>query len=98
LRAESLHEVVDTVGFLAQPLAAIIVVEEQRLWIGLPGEAEGVGDVLVAKLLPEHRVSEPRSIIGNRLVDDVPGDDASAIMLRDRPDMVFKCRAQIVCG
>ena len=58
-----------------------------------PLHSTSVGDVLVAKFLPEHRVSESRSIVCDRLVDDVPCDDASPIMLRDRPDMVFKCRA-----
>ena len=98
LRAQPSHEVVNAIGFLVQPLPAIIVVEEQRLRICLAGQAEGVGDVLVAEFLSEHRIPEPRPIVGNRLIHDVPGHDASTIMFRDRPDVVFECQAQFCWG
>ena len=45
LRAQLSHEIVNAIRFLVQPLAAVVVVEEQRLRIGLAGEAEGISDV-----------------------------------------------------
>ena len=76
LRAQPLHQVVDAIRLLVQALAAVVVVEEQRLRIGLPREPERVGDVLIAELLSEHGVPQPRPIVGDRFVDDVPGDHA----------------------
>ena len=98
LRAQPLHEIVDAIRLLVQPLAAIVVVEEQRLGICLPGQAEGISDVLIAELLSEHRVAQSRAIVGDRFVDDVPREDPSAIMFGDGPDVIFERHAQVGGG
>ena len=98
LRAQPLHQVVDAIRFRAQPLSAVIVVKEQRLGIGLPGQAEGIGDVLIAELLSEHAIPQPRPIVGNRLVHDVPRDHASAEMFADCSDVSLECGAEFRRG
>ncbi len=98
LRAKPLHQIVDAVRLLVQALAAVVVVEEQRLRIGLARDSERVGDVLIAELLPEHRIPQPRPIVGDRFVDDVPGDDAAAKVFGDRADVILERDAQIRRG
>ena len=77
------HEIVDAVRFGVQLLTTVVVVEQQGLRVGFMRQTEGLGNVPVAKLLPEHRIAQPAAIVGDRFVDNVPGEDLTAIVCGD---------------
>src|SRR5207249_4302231 len=64
-RQQVLQQRVDAVRFRAQALAAIVVVEEERLSVGGARQSKGVGDVFIAEPLAKQRVPEGHAVVGD---------------------------------
>ncbi len=58
--------------------------------IGLPRLAEGLGHVVGPEPAREDRAAQPRLRVVDRLVDDVPGPQPTAVAAGDRPDVVLE--------
>ena len=82
-----------TAGIAA--ISDVFPTRELGLRIGLARQAERVGDVLIAEFLPEHGIPQTGAVVSHRLVDDVPGGDASAKMFRDRTDVIRERHTQV---
>ena len=95
LRAQVAHQVVDVVRFAVEPLAAVIVVDQQGIGVRLVRAPEGLGDVPRSQLAEVHGVPEPAPVVRDRLVDDVPGQDPAAIAPDGRADVVLEGDARL---
>ena len=94
-----LHHIIYTVA-LARVTLVVVVIEQQRIGVGLMGKLEGLGDELVAAELPVAALAI--GITGNelavdkawtrivfyRLVDDIPAVDDVLIAVHHRMDML----------
>ncbi len=88
LPLETLHEIVDEVRLAPSPLGLVVVVEEERIRVGLAGRPEGVGDVPGAEAAQENRVAQSGAVGSDRLVHHVPRGHVASIVARDRANVV----------
>src|SRR5829696_8376809 len=91
------REGVDRIALRVDPLDVVVVVEEDRLRVGLVGPAERVGDVAGADGAQPDRVSQ-RAVVVEGLVDDVPGPDPAAEVAGDGEDVLAQDAAQLLPG
>jgi hypothetical protein len=76
---------------LITPARFVVVVVELGAGIGLPGELERLGDVVVADAVAPRRLAQ-RAVLVDRLVDDVPTVDLAFVASDDCVDVVAHAR------
>ncbi len=93
---EVLDHVVDALGLGVGPvLDVVVVVAELGRGVGVPGGAEGLLDEAVAQHVLEHGAAVPAAaVVGERLVDHVPGVDLALVVGHLLGDVVVHHAAQ----